>query len=92
VPIGSGPLVEVDALLAYCQEDVPGSKGNRDLGLQIRRATGSTEPARMLGLTVGQLRGRVLVFEFRPEGLDVVLAEPDSQREVFRYQFPANAN
>jgi hypothetical protein len=63
----------MDALLTFCDDDVPGSE-SRDLGLLIRGATGSAETIR---LSVGQLRGRILLFQFTPAGLDIVLAESE---------------
>jgi hypothetical protein len=80
-PVDAAPRVEVDALLTFCDDDVPGSE-SRDLGLLIRGATGNAETIR---LSVGQLRGRILLFQFTHAGLDIVLAESEGQREVFRY-------
>jgi hypothetical protein len=82
-PAPEGPSVTLDAVLLFCRDGAARSGPNLDLRLLVRGAAGQHENPETIGLSLEQLRGRLLVFEFGPAWLDIVLTTPD-YRDVVR--------
>jgi hypothetical protein len=77
------PEAEVDAVLVFCDREAPGSGRGPALALVARGARDRDVTPETIRLPVDRLRGRVLIVEFGPMEMDIVLATPDF-RDVAR--------
>jgi 4-amino-4-deoxy-L-arabinose transferase-like glycosyltransferase len=87
-PARGMPQAGVGAVLVLCRDGALGSRRDTILTLMVGGATGRDGTPEMVGLSVDQLRGRILIAEFGPAGMDIVLATPDYRDVALLHRLP----
>ena len=79
-----------EVVLVFCHHSAVGSGPILDLRLVVPGTVEPHEAPETIELSPEQLRDRILVVEFGPAGLDIVLATPDYREVIRLYRFPSS--
>jgi hypothetical protein len=89
-PARATPFVPGEVVLVVCHHSAVGSEPTLDLRLVVPDTVAPHETPETIELSPEQLRDRILVVEFEPAGLDIVLATPDYREVIRLYRFPSS--
>ena len=90
-PARAGPFVPSEVALVVCHHSAVGSGTTLDLRLVVPGTVAPHETPETIKLSPEQLRDRILVVEFGPAGLDIVLTTPDYREVIRLYRFPSSS-